>query len=54
MHFLNKALEAGISLILGIDISRFHDGLILFQFDTIAPNLVPSVSNDLVQLREWE
>ena len=32
----------------------FHDGLILFQFDTIAPNLVPSVSNDLVQLSEWE
>ena len=35
-------------------ISRFHDGLILFLFDTIAPNLVPSVSNDLVQLSEWE
>ena len=34
--------------------SRFHDGLILFQFDTIAPNLVPSVSNYLVQLSEWE
>ena len=34
--------------------SRFHDGLILFQFDTIAPNLVPLVSNDLVQLSEWE
>ena len=34
--------------------SRFHDGLILFQFDTIAPNLVPSVSNDLVELSEWE
>ena len=28
-------------------ISHFHGGLILFQFDTIAPNLVPSVSNDL-------
>ena len=34
--------------------SRFHDGLILFQFDTIPPNLVPSVSNDLVQLSEQE
>ena len=34
--------------------NRFHDGLILFQFDTIAPNLVPSVSNDLVQMSEWE
>ena len=32
-----------------IDNSRFHDGLILFQFDTIAPNLVPSVSNYLIQ-----
>ena len=37
-----------------VGISHFHDGLILFQFDTIAPNLVPSVSNDLVQLSEWE
>ena len=35
-------------------ISRFHDGLILFQFDTIAPNLVPSVSNYLLQLSVWE
>ena len=34
--------------------SRFHDGLILFQFDTIAPNLVPLVSNDLVQLSQRE
>ena len=34
--------------------SRFNDGLLLFQFDTIAPNLVPLVSNDLVQLSEWE
>ena len=33
---------------------RFHDGLRLFQFDTIAPNLVPSVSNYLIQLSEWE
>ena len=37
-----------------LKISRFHDGLILFQFDTIAPNLAPSVSNDLIQLSEWE
>ena len=32
----------------------FHDGLILFQFDTIASNLVPSESNYLVQLSVWE
>ena len=43
-HLLPRLMES----------SRFHDGLILLQFDTIAPNLVPSVSNDLVQLSEWE
>ena len=37
-----------------VHISRFHDRLIFFQFDTIAPNLVPPVSNYLVQLSEWE